>query len=123
MRTCVRWAAVIVLVAGFAGLARAHGAVAPDSPALTCDGSKWSPFGDVSYDSATRVLWICFACGCEYTYRDVPPRCFRAFAQSPEKGAFFNQCIRPCFSARRLSPEQQASKRKGERPSRPAATI
>lgn len=109
MRSCVKWIAIVVLVAAAPRMEGAHEPLDRDSPVIGCDDPAWSPFCEVSYSPSTGALWICFACGCEYVYLSVPPECFRRFARSAAKGMFFNRHIRPFFSGQRLLRGERAA--------------
>jgi hypothetical protein len=51
----------------------------------------------IGYDAKRQLLQIEFQNHSVYQYFDVPEAVYEELIQSPSKGTYFNQCIRPEF--------------------------
>jgi len=51
----------------------------------------------IGYDAERQLLQIEFQNHSIYQYFNVPEAAYEALIQSPSKGTYFNQCIRPEF--------------------------
>lgn len=49
------------------------------------------------YDSADKVLTICFSSGKEYKYADVPKDVYQELIEAQSAGKFFQQYVKPYY--------------------------
>lgn len=66
---------------------------------------KSSLVKEMDYDPATKVLDVALANGTRYRYADVAHEHYRAMANSPSVGKYFNEQIKPTHAAERVEEE------------------
>ena len=77
----------------------------------------------MSYDEATRTLFVTFIDGDLYAYFDVPGSLYEAFRRSGSKGRFFAYKVRGRFQYRKIDegPDDEAAPSPAQPPGGPAS--